>query len=85
MRPKGKIVTYPHDVFTVFLILVSQSLQYLDLNLALLMQLLPVFEDLNSHIFFGLVIKASQHYTKGTSSELFLNLKPVKYLILGLI
>lgn len=68
MRPKGKIVTYPHDVFAVFLILVSQSLQYLDLNLPLLMQLLPVFEDLYSHILFCLVIKAPQHYTKGTSS-----------------
>ena len=37
VRPKGKIGGYSHDVLAVFSVFVSESLQYFDLNLALLM------------------------------------------------
>jgi hypothetical protein len=77
MRPECKVGVYPDDILAVFVVLVSESLQYFDLNLALLMQLLPVFEDLYSDMLLDLMIKAPQDDTKGTSTKLLLHLIPV--------
>ena len=85
MRPESEISVYPYDVFTVLMVLVPQCLQYLDLNLALLVEFLPVLEDLDRNMLFGLVVKAPEDHTKGTSSQFLLYLIPVENLILGFV
>ena len=85
MRPESEISVYPYDVFTVLMVLVPQCLQYLDLNLALLVEFLPVLEDLDRNMLFGLVVKAPEDHTKGTSSQFLLYLIPIENLILGFV
>jgi len=49
------------------------------------MELFPVFKDFDRDMLFVLVIKASQYYTEGSSSQLLLNFISVCYIVLGLI
>ena len=67
----------PHDVLTVLMVLIPESLQDFDFNLTLLMEFLPVLKDLNRYMFFGLMVKAPENYSKGSPSELLLDLIPV--------
>ena len=85
MGSEGKVGINPHDVLAVLMVLVSEGLQYFDLDLSLLMQFLPVLENLDGDMFLGLVIKAPKHDTEGTPSQLFLNFIPKENLVLGLI
>lgn len=73
MWPEGKVGIDPYDVFTVLMVLISEGLQYFDLNLTLLMELLPVLEDLDGHMLFSLMIKAPEYHTEGSSSKFLLN------------
>lgn len=68
MAPKSKIAFDSHNILLVFMIRVPQSFQDLDLNLTLLMQFLPILENLDSNRFFILVIKAFQNDTKCSSA-----------------
>lgn len=85
MAPESEVAFDSHNVLLVFVVLVPQSFQNFDLNLALLMQFLPILENLDSHRFFILVIKAFQNHTKCSSSEFLLYLIPILYLVLHFI
>lgn len=78
-------VFYAHDVLDVVAVVVAQGLQYFDFNFALLMQLLPVLEDLDGHCFLGLVVYALQHHSERTSPQLLHDLIPVVYLVFSLV
>jgi hypothetical protein len=85
VRPKSKVVPDSHNVLAVFMVLISQRLQDFYFNLSLLMELLPVLQNLDGYMLFGFMVKASQHDTKRTPSELLLDFVAVLKLILGLV
>lgn len=85
MAPESEVAFDSHNVLLVFVVLVPQSFQDFDLDLALLMQLLPVLENLDSYSFFILVIKAFQNHTKCSPAQFLLYLIPILYLILRFI
>jgi len=58
MASESEVAFDSYNVLLVFVVLVPQSFQDFDLNLALLMQLLPILENLDSYSLFILVIKA---------------------------
>jgi len=80
-----KVAFDSYNILLVLVVLISQSFENSDFNLALLMKFLPVFEYFNGNCLLILMIKAFQNYTKGTSAEFLLNLIPILYLVLGLI
>lgn len=67
------------------MVLVSERLQDFDFDLTLLMKFLPVLQNLDCYKLLGLVIKALEYHTKGSSSKFLLNLISEEDLILGLI
>jgi hypothetical protein len=85
MRPESIVVPNSHNVLAVFMVLISKCLQDFDLNFSLLMEFFPVFQNLDGHMLFSLVIKASQNDTKGSPSQLFLDFISVLQLVLGFI
>ena len=85
MAPESEVAFDSHNVLLVFVVRVPQSFQDFDLNLALLMQLLPILENLDSYSFFILVIKAFQNHTKRSSAEFLLYLISILNLILRFI
>ena len=85
MAPESEVAFDSHNVLLVFVVLVPQSFQDFDLNLALLMQFLPILENLDSYSFFILVIKAFQNHTKCSPAQFLLYLIPILYLILRFI
>jgi len=85
MAPESEVAFDSHNVLLVFVVLVPQSFQDFDLNLALLMQFLPILENLDSYSFFILVIKAFQNHTKCSSTQFLLYFIPILNLILRLV
>ena len=85
MAPESEVAFDSHDVLLVFVVLVPQCFQDFDLNLALLMQLLPILENLDRYSFFVLVIKAFQNHAKCSSAQFLLYFIPILNLILCLI
>ena len=67
------------------MIFVPQCFKDSDFDLALLVQLLPVFEDFKGHVLFHLVIKASDDDTECTLPKFFLYFISVIDLFLGFI
>ena len=58
MASESEVAFDSYNVLLVFVVLVPQSFQDFDLDLALFMQLLPILENLDSYSLFILVIKA---------------------------
>ena len=85
MAPEGEVAFDSHNVLLVFVVLVPQSFQDFDLNLALLMYLLPILENLDSYSFFVLVIKAFQNHAKCSSAQFLLYFIPILNLVLRFI
>lgn len=85
MAPEGEGVLYANDVLTIFMIIISQRLQYFDFNLALLVQLLPVLEDLERHNLFVFVVIAAYDDTECAPSQLLLDLVSAVDLVLAVV
>ena len=85
MAPESEAFPRPDDVLAVLMIIISESLQDFNLNLTLLVEFLPVFKDLDRHMFLCLVIEAPENHTKCSSSQLLLDLIPICNLVLGII
>jgi hypothetical protein len=85
MAPESEVAFDSYNVLLVFVVLVPQSFQDFDLDLALLMQLLPILENLDSYSFFILVIKAFQNHAKCSSTQFLLYFIPILNLILRFI
>jgi hypothetical protein len=73
-------VLYADNVLRILLVGVAQRLQDLDLYLALLVELLPVFQNLKRYDLFAFVIEASNHNAKRALAELLLYFISVIYL-----
>ena len=73
-------VLYADNVLRILLVGVAQRLQDLDLYLALLVELLPVFQNLKRNDLFAFVIEASNHNAKRALAELLLYFISVIYL-----
>lgn len=85
MASESEVAFDSYNVLLVFVVLVPQSFQDFDLNLALFMQLLPILENLDSYSLFILVIKAFQNHTKCSSTQFLLYFIPILNLILCLV
>ena len=73
-------VLYADNVLGILLIGVTQRLQDLDFNLSLLVELLPVFQNLKRYDLFAFVIKASNHNAESALAKLLLYFVSVIYL-----
>lgn len=67
------------------MIRVTQRLQDLDLDLALLMQFLPVLQDLHCHCLAQLMVEAAYHHAESTLSQFLLHFVTIVYLLFRLI
>jgi hypothetical protein len=85
MAAEYKIFLDANDVFCTFVIVVAQRLQDFDFDLSLLVQLLPIFEDLDGHKLLGLVVEALEHDSECSSTEFLLDFISVLDLILGFV
>jgi hypothetical protein len=82
---ESEFVLDPDDVLDIFVVRITESLEYFDLYLSLLVELFPVLKDFDSYRLFRLVVKALNHNAKGTSSEFLLDFISVVDLILSLV
>ena len=85
MASESEFVLDPDDVLDIFVVRITESLEYFDLYLSLLVELFPVLKDFDSYRLFRLVVKALNHNAKGTSSEFLLDFISVVDLILSLV
>jgi hypothetical protein len=82
MLPENDIVFHVNDVHCVIRIIFLQVLQYLELNTCLIIVFLFVLNNLQSNLFFSLVIKTFNSYAERAFSKELLYLIPVSYMIL---
>ena len=79
--PESETVLNYHHVLFVFRVIVSQRLQDLYLDFALLMQFLFVLDNLNRYYFFLFVVQTFQNHSESTLAELLLDLIAVIYVV----
>ena len=82
MAAEGEVVLDTNDVLRVVSVRFSQGLEDSNLNLALLVELLPVLQDLQSDYLLLLVVVAPNDDTKGSSAQLLLDFVPEVDMIL---
>ena len=85
VTPEGEVVFDPDDVLAVLSVMVPQSLQDSNLDFTLLMELLPVLENLKGDSLLVLVVVAPHHDSKSASTQLLLHFVSVVYLVLSLV
>uniref|UniRef100_A0A7S3IIV4 Uncharacterized protein n=1 Tax=Strombidium inclinatum TaxID=197538 RepID=A0A7S3IIV4_9SPIT len=85
MAAESETVLDPYNILTVFMVAIPQGLQDFDFNLALLVQLLPVLQNLYCDVLLVLVVVASQHHSEGTPAQLLLDFIAIQHVVLGLI
>lgn len=82
---ESKFVFDTHNVLAIFVVIISESLQDFNLDLSLLMEFLPVFQNLYTNVLLIFVVKTSQNDTESTPSKLLLDFISVLNLVLGFI
>ena len=85
MAPEREMVLDTHDVLLALVVVVTQGLQDAYFNAALLVQLLPVLEDLQGDELLVLVIIAADHDAEGSLTELLLHFISVVDVVLCLV
>ena len=85
MASEREAVLDPHYVLAVVHVAIPQGLEDLDLDLSLLMELLPVLQDFEGYMLFSLVVIAAENHSECASSQLLENFISVQDLVLGFI
>ena len=81
MRPEGTVVLNADDVVRVIRVVVSQMLEYLQLNSRLVLKLLLVTYYLNSHELSCFMVNCLQCLTKRTFAEEVDDFEPIRDLV----
>ena len=82
MASESEGVQQAHYIVNVILIVIVQHPDQLSLHLALLVQLLVVFQSLQGHKLLLFMVEAAQHDTEGTGTQLFDNLVAVAEMLI---